>query len=76
MYQYQNALKPPLYEAMMMHDYVENYLLRPKNKILLFSSLSGGKKTSSFIYLNVFFVMGATRFSMQDKTMFARPHLS
>jgi hypothetical protein len=33
MYQYQNALKQQLYEAMMMHDYVENYLLRPRNKI-------------------------------------------
>jgi hypothetical protein len=44
MYQYQNALKPPLYEAMMMHDYVENYLLRPKNKILLFQVYRGAKK--------------------------------
>lgn len=32
MYRYQNALKQQLYEAMMMHDYVENYLLHPKTK--------------------------------------------
>jgi hypothetical protein len=35
MYQYQIALKRRLYEAMMMHDYVENYLLPPRNNILL-----------------------------------------
>jgi hypothetical protein len=47
MYQYQNAMKPRLYETIIMYDYVENYLLRPKNNILLFQ-VYGGKNILMF----------------------------
>jgi len=39
MYQDRNALMLRLYEAMMMHDYVENYLLHPENKIITLKSI-------------------------------------
>jgi hypothetical protein len=57
MYQYQNALKLQLYEAMMMHDYVENYLLHPKDKNFVISSLSGGKHVIA-LFISIFCFYG------------------